>query len=243
MLDLIFRCMVGLSGIFMLPPLLVHALTPPAFDAGGLIHLITPSDDCRQPCFLGIRPGETTLRSAALLLQDHDEVRFLVLNEDYSNHNTQSRIVWEYQLPDGVLEGHIFAENFIVQRVSIYDIPLADVWLALGQPDASRFIGEDGIDTFGNPIYNPVMHIGFYGAFNLRMISPAACGSYWLENAQLSLTPDNRAVNLDIPADEDRMTMFRQQACYAWRHNHRPLAHTDFLNRLTQTYEALAHSL
>src|SRR5262245_29374883 len=44
------------------------------YDDADLRAFLTPGDDCRMPCFLGIRPGVTTLEEAAGILQAHEWV-------------------------------------------------------------------------------------------------------------------------------------------------------------------------
>jgi hypothetical protein len=232
--------MIGLSAVFLLPLWLIQAQP---YDASSLSDLLAPPPDCQTPCFLGIRPGETTLNDAALLLDQNPLVRFVILSDEFNVHNTRTRIIWEYRQPQRVVSGNIYLDDYIVRRITIYDIPLGEVWLAMGQPDISYFIGEDRADAAGNLIHDPVMHIGYYVQHDLRVDSPAACVNFWSGMAHIYVTQTERAANTERRLSETRLPTFRRQSCRAVRRNHTAFLTGSFLNRLPQSYQVFVEAL
>jgi hypothetical protein len=133
MITIACKLVVLCMGMFMLPMALIHNQP---YDSGSLTALLTPPENCPTPCFLGVRPGETTVNAAGVLLQADPAVRFEILSDEYNVHNIRQRIEWEYRQPNRVVHGNMYVEDSIVRRVTIYDIPLAEIWLSMGKPDA-----------------------------------------------------------------------------------------------------------
>jgi hypothetical protein len=240
MIPIVCKLVVLFMGIFTLPMALIHNQP---YNSTGLTALLTPPQNCPIPCFLGVRPGETTVNAAGVLLESDPAVRFAIYSDEYNVHNIRQRIEWEYRQPHRVLHGNMYVEDSIVRRVTIYDIPLAEVWLSLGKPDISYEIGESQVSPGGQIIENPVMHVSYYADWDVRVDVMAACANLWWDDVQAYVLPGGRNnMDADPGLRVSGMTRFRQQTCRALRYNQRAMSTGGFLTRLSQTYQMIVAS-
>jgi hypothetical protein len=65
---LLGRWALLLSGLWLLPVLLIRAQP---YDPSALRAFLTPPEGCPAPCFMGIRPGVTTVAEAFAILDEH----------------------------------------------------------------------------------------------------------------------------------------------------------------------------
>ena len=239
MISIAFRLVVLFMGMFMLPMTLIQNQP---YDASTLTSLLTASQDCPSPCFLGVRPGETTMNAAGLLLQSDPSVRFEVTSDEYNTHNIRQRIEWEYRQPNRVVHGNMYIEDSIVRHVTIYDIPLAEVWLSMGKPDESYEMMGSQVGPTGQVFDNPVMHVSYYTDWDVRVNVMADCANLWRDSVQMNVTLNEPDLKADPGLRESGMTNFRQQTCRALRYNQRPMSTGGFLTRLPQTYQLIVES-
>jgi hypothetical protein len=107
------------------------------YDDHELRQLLLP-DGCPAPCFMGIRPGMTTVDEAMQLLQSNHWVGQI---ENHTQSNLVGSITWDWsdQKPTWITkkpQGEIYIENGRVTLMTIYsDIPLGATRLVLGLPD------------------------------------------------------------------------------------------------------------
>ncbi len=130
MIPYLLRWMLILSGLFLLPVLLIRAQP---YDDGELRAFLTPPDGCPAPCFMGIRPGVTTVEEVLDLLAKQSIV------VDY--HDTNG-IHFHASHPQGLIDdtttSSLSFENNQVQFMKIYsNITLGELWAAYGQADWS----------------------------------------------------------------------------------------------------------
>jgi len=121
------------------------------YDDSELRAFLTPPEGCPVPCFMGIRPGVTTVHEAVAILEAHEWV------EEISFPGSDS-IVWRWNdlAPDmldrnsGNAAGHIrLNENNTVAVLAIPTrILFGDIWLILGKPQMleSNTLSIEGVD-------------------------------------------------------------------------------------------------
>lgn len=239
MIAITCKLVVLLMGVFMLPMAFIHNRP---YDPGLLTSLLTPPPGCPTPCFLGVRPGETTVNAAGALLRADPAMRFEIESDEFNTHSIRQRIEWEYRQPNRSLHGSMYVEYSVVRRVTIYDIPLAEIWLSMGQPDIGYEMRGSQVSAAGHVIETPVMHVGYYADWDVRVDVQAACASLWRDHVQVSFIPGGHALDRDPGLRESAMTTFRQQACRALRYNQRALSSAGFLTRLPRTYQIIVES-
>jgi hypothetical protein len=121
----------GLSMIFMAVILLIHAQP---YQDGGLRAFLVPPSDCSAPCWLGIRPGVTTISGSSGILEGSSWIgafepispatAFVKFSEAISAVKRGRVNLWEGR------EG-------VVERLALFDtgLSLSDVQLVLGRPE------------------------------------------------------------------------------------------------------------
>lgn len=86
MLRLLLRYALGSSLLLVLPLWLIRAQP---HDNQVLAALLTLPEDCAAPCFMGIRPGTTTMEQALSILQTHPWAE--VVQQGYPRHDIWPR--------------------------------------------------------------------------------------------------------------------------------------------------------
>jgi hypothetical protein len=154
---------------------LIHAQP---YQASSLNALLAPPQDCRMPCFLGIRPGITSFDHALELLQSHAWVADVRIDraEPY-------RVTWRWSgaqpaLFDGVAGGILYRDNYnMVTSIKLQTVvPYATVWFELGVPEMGYVI----------PQRRGMLHGIYYSEPNVYVINfttcPAHLLTYWQNN-------------------------------------------------------------
>lgn len=132
MLRLILRLSLGVTVILLLPLTLMRAQPP---RTGDVRALLAAMEDCEQPCFMGIRPGVTTLDEAKALLQAHPwfhgfdatsgpNVLYIRWHESFSPLANRS-----------ALSSLSARDNTVESMVVTTSIPFLEIWGNLGPPD------------------------------------------------------------------------------------------------------------
>ncbi|MBZ0287899.1 MAG: hypothetical protein K8I30_09820 [Anaerolineae bacterium] len=96
-------------------------------DVSALRTLLTPPPGCASPCFMGIRPGVTSLTEARIILHERGWV--------YYPHANQWRGVFDTHIQPTLT---LTRGGDVVTHISIGGMSLGDIQMALGQP--SRII-------------------------------------------------------------------------------------------------------
>src|SRR5690606_25048567 len=83
----------------LLAALTIVLIRAQPYDDSDLRAFLTPPEGCPAPCFMGIRPGVTTVEEAIAILEGHEWVTNLVVdldtNELYPPPNISGTITWE----------------------------------------------------------------------------------------------------------------------------------------------------
>lgn len=154
MLRYTFHLLIVLTGLLLLPVLLIRAQP---YDDSELRAFLAPSAGCPAMCLLGIRPGVTTAHEALTILEGHEWVGRV----DYQYYDPQrlSRNLvswrWSGQQPsliDSTQVGTIELATWDGSDVQkVYEISIAThitfarLVLAAGPPNSSWFV----YDSFG----------------------------------------------------------------------------------------------
>lgn len=135
------------------------------------------SDGCAPPCWQGIRPGETRIDEAALLLRDNPYID--QVNIGYSAQENSGIIRWRWRdLPPVEANGgggylYIFS-NIVAEIEMETTIPLGDIWLLLGTPQVI-----DRVDLRGAAHRHYSLYHQGESAFWLPYDCPLSPFSFW----------------------------------------------------------------
>ena len=194
---ILVRLILILTFVLALPIFIIRA-QPRNNDS--VLDLLSGVNDCLQPCFLGIRPGVTTVDEALSILQLHDWVAEARMNASgqgfgqirwgWSGSQTQliddgyeGRITFYWDADDPLYErpGEVTVDTLLLHtRMRMYD---AQAWF--GAPDS----GTLNFSFDENLQYSAAYH---RHAASLRLSTtvhcPATWMSYWHARADMMLT-------------------------------------------------------
>jgi len=132
------------------------------YDATDLRAFLTPADDCSMPCFIGIRPGVTTLDEAAAILQAHEWVGDITV-ENYPHGDMPWGFVrWNWNgeqptfltTPDNPDMQFVRSESGVVADIIVHtSIHLADAWLIYGSPSRA-VVDVQPSSVYGAQLFN-----------------------------------------------------------------------------------------
>lgn len=120
-------CLVFFSAVL----LLIHAQP---YDDSQLRAFLTPPEGCPAPCFMGIRPGITTVRAGgeqllhSASIEHVRTVSFQLYEVQFAGDTVPVRRARLYFLA---------TPDIVVERINLFDsgLPLSRVFLAFGQPE------------------------------------------------------------------------------------------------------------
>jgi hypothetical protein len=131
MISLLLRPLLLLIGLCLLPVFLIRAQPD---DDSDLRAFLTPPDNCPAPCFMGIRPGLTTVDEAMTILYEHPWVDTVIRLAEFD----RLIVTWaagSHALVDTDLLGRLRYSNGIIQDISVQTcVPLGHLWMAYGPP-------------------------------------------------------------------------------------------------------------
>lgn len=119
-----------LTGLLLLPILLISAQP---YETGHLGLFLVPPEDCRTPCFMGVRPRHTTAAQAVAMLRANEAIELVQVETYYTGQS----IFWRWKEGDAGYRRYGFRvdqNNLIDRPVLPSDTILGDVLLALGEP-------------------------------------------------------------------------------------------------------------
>ena len=175
----LLRMALWLTALFVLPIVLIRAQS---YDDRDLRDLLTSSQNCSSPCFMGIQPGVTTPLMAIRTLQNHEWVA--------SIDNIQSQDFWEALTVPGFTsppvhwtwndrspawlnqeqKGELWLVDGQVHYVGVYtSFLLGDMLLTLGEPDNSN------INSFTNAYGWFWSYNGWYSRQQLWVVTGSVC--------------------------------------------------------------------
>lgn len=104
------------------------------YTPGALAHFLTPPEHCRVPCFMGVRPGHTTIAEALPILRANDNIRQVEVENSFA----EQVISWRWIDDDTSFQSYAFyVENQQVTRPRLpQSVALGELLLALGEPES-----------------------------------------------------------------------------------------------------------
>ncbi|MDX2159954.1 MAG: hypothetical protein SF162_01390 [bacterium] len=166
--------------------LILFALHPPP--QTGLARAALYPADCAAPCFVGIRPGVTTLDQALAILSQHHWFTDVTVEE--RRHMQSVHWLWSGTQPSELASPHPIAPPFItvvdgvVRFIYIPTrIAYGDVWRWFGAPDSVRTAMNGRASMTPNPGLGTVDHISTYldhgFEVEVTMTCPFAVEPFW----------------------------------------------------------------
>jgi hypothetical protein len=195
MLHTTLRLSLLLTLALLLPVLVIRAQP---YEDGGIYALFVPPG-CDQPCFIGIRPGLTTLDEARGLLERHAWVSGATLYRDTGGQPRNMTWDWNGLAPAALDSAGVLtiANNRVLTLSLRTRISFGDWWLVFGQP------ASGGLERS--------MQFLQYPAQGYEMHNVATCRGFWLAQVALLLSP--RATPGTAPASEYDLAAVRRQVC------------------------------
>ncbi len=119
-----------LTVLAMLPILLIRAQP---YESGHLGLFLIPPEDCHVPCFMGVRPRQTTVAQAIAMLRANEAIELVQVENYYSGQS----IFWRWKEGDAGYRRYGFRVeegNLISRPVLPSNTTLGEMLLALGKP-------------------------------------------------------------------------------------------------------------
>jgi hypothetical protein len=199
------RVVIALTLLFMLPILLIRAQP---YNASLLRSALLP-EDCAPPCFMGLRPGDTTLSEAIHFFEQRPNVHFAVQRSVVYNVSDDTAVL--YWREDGSpISGSINFEKGQLMELMVQGLELHEIWLALGEPDSGQMAMEMIYTDGANVFSRPTAHINYYHNQQIRVHTPSTCLAFW---QQLSYVVIGQSVAPDSVSGGPTMAQQRQAAC------------------------------
>jgi hypothetical protein len=151
----------------------------------------TPSEDCALPCWFSIRPGETDLDDAIVMLGAHPWVGPIMFDADIASSNREGAVLWHWNGAQPAyinpqVDRRLATANNHVQYVFITTtIPMGDVQAYLGAP-------ERGMMVRAGAYQHQVFHYAVYGGISARsrIACPVWVADVWRAQTEFNLSPE-----------------------------------------------------
>jgi hypothetical protein len=130
----------GVLALVLLSAACILLIRLQPYDDTDLLHLLMPPNNCMMPCFLGIHPGETTVDEAVAILQAHEWVSEVRINN--------AGVLWKWnahqpdflQLSEPGFHAFLETDGRIVTSIQVgTSLQLGNIWLAFGEPQQGSF--------------------------------------------------------------------------------------------------------
>lgn len=187
----------------LLGSLTLALLRAQPYDAPAVRRLLTPPAGCAAPCWLGLRPGVSTLAEARRALERDPSFAY---NDSFARWG---RIYWTWSRPPQVIEGTIRFDRGIVREIT-FQVPFREVWLLLGEPDGGEYVSEATFAGAGGLSRFPVSHWSYYRRYALAVHTPAGCARFWDKVSMVRLAADDQR---DSPPAAERLPDYRRRIC------------------------------
>ena len=171
---LVKRYAVTLTAFFLLPVLLIHAQPD---DSGTIKAFLALPEGCPAPCFMGIRPGETTLSELGTIL-NHQAwiVPGSAYNPEFLGGSlytwrwTETAPSWiEHTAESAVLVSGQQVTSIVIETT----IPWGKLLLSLGRPDRYRLrVKEAGRSGFPDAL---AQGLSWYADSQMEVITAGVC--------------------------------------------------------------------
>jgi hypothetical protein len=165
----------GCMTLLLVTPILLIRAQP--YDNSALRSVLMP-DGCAPPCFMGLRPGESTLNEAIRFFEQRPNAHFVLQRPVAYNVSDDTAVL--YWREDGSpINGSLSFEKGRLMELMVQGLQLQEIWLALGEPDSAQMALEliytDGTNIFSRP----TAHIGYYRSARMRVQTPSTCLAFW----------------------------------------------------------------
>jgi hypothetical protein len=164
--------------------LIMGAIRVQPYDDHGLREFFLPPEGCPAPCFMGIRPGVTTVEETIEILNSNSNTSISEINitRDGSNSPLQyGTIYWRWITPpvwaDTSSINFVGVQSNVVSVFSIKtNVTLGSFALDAGQPGFERIVGN--VET---PPFPSVEYWGWYDIVGWRIVAIGVCptSSWW----------------------------------------------------------------
>jgi hypothetical protein len=205
MKEIILRLAGSLTLLLIALILLIRAQP---YDGSSVRDALLPQG-CASPCFMGLRPGVTTLDEAVHFFEQRPRVHFVLQKPVAYNVGDHTAVM--YWREDGSeMNGSLNFEDETLVELTVQGLELHEIWLALGEPDSGAMATEL-IYMESAPIFSrPTAHIGYYHSGHMRVQTPSTCVAFW---QQLSYILMGQTAVPDNVSGGPTMAQQRQTAC------------------------------
>lgn len=176
------RVATRLTLLLLMPILLIRARP---YDSSMLRAALMPAG-CAPPCFMGLRPGETTLKEAIRFFERLPHAHFVVQRPVDFNVSDDTAILYWRQ--DGSpINGSLNFDDGQLREIMVQGLHLYEIWLALGEPDSGQMAMEL-IDTGSPSLFSrPTAHIVYYSGYKMRVQTSSTCLDFWRQLAYVMI--------------------------------------------------------
>lgn len=151
---------------------LVGAIHAQPYDDSQLRAFLTGPEDCQLPCFMGIRPGVTTIEEATMILTTHEWVGEIQVIYNRFGRPYQAQWSWSGLQPafiDGSKQAYVVASEGVIELIGAEtSISFGSLLLVLGVPDR----GTTAVSDRGSSI---VFYHAGYSSSSLGVQSMMRC--------------------------------------------------------------------
>ena len=196
----------GCLSLLLLTPILLIRVQP--YDASLLRSALLP-EDCAPPCFMGLRPGNTTLSEAIRFFERRPNVHFAMQRPAAYNLPDETAVIY-WREEGSPISGAMNFEKGQLMEVMVQGLELHEIWLALGEPDSGQMAMEMIYTDSTNVFSRPIAHINYYHNQQIRVHTPSTCLAFW---QQLSYVVIGQSAAPDSVSGGPTMAQQRQAAC------------------------------
>ena len=198
-MTILLRLVFILTTTLTLPILIIRA--QPRHDT-ALADFLVPGMDCLPPCFLGIRPGMTTVDEALVILRSHEwvnEARLQAngqgygqirwdwsgLQTDLIDDSFEGRITFYWEEDDPVYDspGKVRVESLLLHtHIRMYE---AQAWFGAPDSGTADFVRyDDNLLQYSAAYHQPAASV----RLSAIVPCPATWMSYWNARVDMMLT-------------------------------------------------------
>jgi hypothetical protein len=145
------------------------------YDDSELRAFLTPPEGCPAPCFIGIRPGVTTVEEAVAILEAHEWVEDVNVNEIGVLWNWNNRQPTFLLMNQAAFDAALTFTYGIVTSVHIItSIRFADLWNLIGTPEQGQY-GLAIVRNGGDAVVQSMFQDIEYDNIDLRVRTVTPC--------------------------------------------------------------------
>ncbi|MBZ0302496.1 MAG: hypothetical protein K8J31_22310 [Anaerolineae bacterium] len=205
---MLVRLAVALTLLFTLAIGLIRAQP---YDRHIARQWLLPAQGCAAPCFLGMRPGETTFDEAAAFFKGRSDTEYFVSRSDAAYADLAVLYWRETGTP---LSGTLHFADEQLAEMTVNGFKLYEIWLELGEPDGGEMVTEMVYLDGSTSARLPRANLSYYRVNQFRLNTSVACVHFWNQNVYITMGETVVPEGLNR---EPSLTHQRQAACAAQR--------------------------